>query len=89
MTQLYLLRNITSFLHSLDSFFGNTKNFGNVRNAQKAISNYMAHLAPYGWLNINNKGEDNGGQCFFEMSIPLTFNCLRGLVCVVLKAYKF
>lgn len=64
MTQLCLSRNITSFLHPLYSFFGNAKNLGNVRNAQKAISNYMAHLAPYGWLNINGKGEDGGGQYF-------------------------
>lgn len=64
MTQFCLFRYITSFLHSLYSFFGNSKNLGNVRNAQKAINNYMAHLAPYGWLNLNNKGEDGERQCF-------------------------
>lgn len=66
MTQFCLFRNITPFLHSLYGFFGNTKNLGNVRYAQKAISNYMAHLAPYGWLNINSKGEDDEGQCLFK-----------------------
>lgn len=72
MTQLCLLRYITSLLHSLDSFLRDLKDLGYFRNTQKAISNYMAHLAPYGWLNINIKGEDDEGQCFFEMSIVLT-----------------
>jgi len=64
VTQLGFFRYITPFLHSLDSFFGNPKDLGNVRNTQKAINNYMTHLAPYDWLNINSKGEDGDGQCF-------------------------
>jgi hypothetical protein len=26
----------------------------------------MAHLAPYGWLNVYSKGEDDEGQCFLR-----------------------
>lgn len=66
MAQLGFFRYVTPFLHSLDSFFGNSKNLGNIRNTQKAINNYMAHLAPYGWLNVYSKGEDDEGQCFLR-----------------------
>lgn len=49
----------------------------------------MTHLAPYGWLNIYSKGEDDEGQCFFEMSIVLTINLLGCLLCVDLQVCKF